>query len=325
MSESFQDIVMSYKAGYKDYPKRFNKLPNKYLKEWGWQMIEIPTGINRDGSRVTISSQQVSAIVFPCTNFEFDVLLKEMESEYGFSSKEIESHPRSSWYYEVDWIQWVGRREPITVWLRCWEIRGKWVCFVIPGANFSYSIVREWLMGHFKEGVEFYDPDDFYNCLRELIHPPIPEGVSYIALDKLRPISELGNWHKGKEYSVYFAYKDNSGFWAPFGMYTCEGKPSLEEVFKSEGIAAKKAIPLGEDCYPAIEVSVCINVGGEKRYQTLYLPYEVVKDTKDVDIIAGAACEFFARLDILSVERVYYNGWSDSLWAVRLSGITPWC
>jgi|GEM_PF-5728109 len=134
-------------------------------------MIKILIG-NKSRQKVFVSSENVAAVVFPCSHFESHTLWKELQVNYSFSENEL-IQPTMTEPHLVDWVNFLGEQKPIYVNLWCWSIKSVWLVFVEPtGDMFSYNLVNDWLNGHFAcqhEGRKsFFDPFNFHNCVHVL-------------------------------------------------------------------------------------------------------------------------------------------------------------
>ena len=136
-------------------------------------MIKIVIAKNvKTEESVTISSEEISAVVFPCSSFELFILQEDLRTKYGFTEEEL-IQPRMTEPILVDWIvDTIDGRQPISVNLWCLRIKNVWVCFVEPASDmFSYTKVDDWLRGHFtctwRQGnaKAFFDPMNFHNCI----------------------------------------------------------------------------------------------------------------------------------------------------------------
>jgi hypothetical protein len=131
-------------------------------------MIDIVYGSTGERD-LTISSEQVSAVVFPCYDFEELIIYREMVERFG---EENLSQPRLSKSTVVDWVNLLGEVKEVRVVLRCWRVKEAWVCFVGPlGDMFSYNMAEDWLKGHFSCTYDkgrrraFFNPMNFHNCI----------------------------------------------------------------------------------------------------------------------------------------------------------------
>ncbi len=138
-------------------------------------MIDIVIGEEYEsGKDITISSEDVAAVVFPCSSFEAHTLWRQLQDIWGFSNQEL-IQPRLGRPMLVDWCHFLGEEKEILVVPWCWNVRGVWLCFVESTGNFSsYNLIEEWIDGHFpctwdggtRRAV--FDPFNFHNCVRAL-------------------------------------------------------------------------------------------------------------------------------------------------------------
>lgn len=136
-------------------------------------MLNIQIGIDPDTSEpITVSSEDVHLVVFPCSSFEIHVLWKQLQEHYGFLQDRMRE-PRVTTMFTVDYVTFLEKRKWIQVCLWCWNIEGAWVCFVQPiGDMFSYTMVEEWLKGHFnfhyEKGTAICDPNNIHNGVKAI-------------------------------------------------------------------------------------------------------------------------------------------------------------
>lgn len=94
----------------------------------------------------SITSDQVSAVIFPCSEFEKLTLLDKLFNQYeiqdiNFAQKQTE--------FTVDWIQFIGITKPLSVSLDIWQIKGKFLVLVQTSNFSSISVTKQWLIDHF--------------------------------------------------------------------------------------------------------------------------------------------------------------------------------
>lgn len=124
---------------------------------------------------ITICSNDVAAVVFPCSQFEVGVLIESLTTLYGFKPEELQE-PTCGTQFLVDWVQHLGECQPIHISLRCWRVCGVWICFAGPAGDiFSYRMAEDWLRGHFSckrsdgQARAFSDPSNFHNCVAAVL------------------------------------------------------------------------------------------------------------------------------------------------------------
>lgn len=135
-------------------------------------MINIPIGVNEETETdITVSSNEVTAVIFPCSDFEALILYQDLKSRYNFAESEL-TPPQMTRPLFVDLIKSGEETKVMTVNIWCWKISDRWLCFIEPASDyFSRTLVGAWLANHFpccysKDSPgDIFEPINFRNCI----------------------------------------------------------------------------------------------------------------------------------------------------------------
>ena len=113
------------------------------------------------GKDVTVSSEEIAAVIFPCSDFETYHFYNELEANFETEVKP----PRMLRPIQVDWGHYLGKKIPIYITAFCCQIQGKWLCFIRPeGDMFIYTVVEQWVEAYFPNAKTF-TTFNFRNCV----------------------------------------------------------------------------------------------------------------------------------------------------------------
>ncbi len=90
----------------------------------------------------TVSPEDISFVIFPCSTFEMSALLKQVRNLNFCAFEPIEGN-----FIQVgELFDSKGSKLPIAINIQVWKINYKWVAFVEPISDmFSYQVINNWL------------------------------------------------------------------------------------------------------------------------------------------------------------------------------------
>lgn len=136
-------------------------------------MIDILIGRNEKGEDIFMSSNEIKAVVWPCTSFEKHVIWSDLQKNYGFKESEI-IQPGIAGSHLIDWVHLAGERKDINVFIEIWKVKEIPIAFIEPyGDISSWNLTSAWVDSHFDckwSGVRpaIFDPWNLHNCVEAI-------------------------------------------------------------------------------------------------------------------------------------------------------------